>query len=155
MDFAGLSDERAARSIAGHRSSGRGRRARSITVRPGSVNVRQSGAVSPLTASRPAADVEYPGPETADQRQAEYFLRLLTQSRHIIDHRIGEYQKAIAVAEAEGDAEGACGFRRMARIEEQDGRTVDGMIEKLHRRFPLRASGEVPPLPRKARLVVR
>ena len=108
-----------------------------------------------LTASRPAGDVECSGPETADHRQAEYFVRLLAQSRRLIDHRIGEYQKAIAIAEADGDAEGACGFRRMARIEEQDGRAVDGLIENLHQRFRLRASGEVSPLPRKTRLVVR
>ena len=110
-----------------------------------------------LTMNRPSSDVEIAAAahETADYRQGEYFLRLLTQTRRLSDHRIGEYHKAIAVAEAQGDAESACGFRRMARIEEQAGRTVDGMIEKLHRRFPLRASGEVPPLPGKARLVVR
>jgi hypothetical protein len=110
-----------------------------------------------LTMSRPAGDVECPAaaPETADHRQADYFLRLLTQSRRLNDHRIGEYHKAIARAGADGDAEGASAFRRMVRIEEQDRRTVDGLIENLRRRFALRAPGEVAPNPRRARLVVR
>ena len=110
-----------------------------------------------LTMNRPAADVECAAAatETADHRQADYFLRLLTQSRRLSDHRIGEYHKAIARAEADGDAEGASVFRRMARIEEQDRRTLDGLIENLHRRFALRAPGEAPPVPRRARLVVR
>ena len=112
-----------------------------------------------LTMNRPAGDIDRSTavPETADQRQADYFLRLLTQSRRVVDHRIDGYQQAIAVSEANKDAEGACSFRRMARIEEQDRKTIDGLIENLHRRFSLRAQGEgeVPPVPRWARLVVR
>jgi hypothetical protein len=110
-----------------------------------------------LTMTRPAHDVESPvaAPETADHRQADYFLRLLTQSRRLNDHRIGEYHKAVARAEADGDAEAASAFRRMARIEEEDRHTLDRLIENLHRRFALRAPGEAPPIPRRARLVVR
>lgn len=93
--------------------------------------------------------------ETADHRQADYFLRLLTRNRRLVDQRIDEYQKAIALLEAKGDVEGACGFRRMAGIEEQDRQTLDGLIEKLHRRFPRRAQGEVSPIPRRAQFVVR
>jgi hypothetical protein len=94
-------------------------------------------------------------PETADHRQADYFLRLLTQSCRLIDRRIDEYRKAIATCEANGDVEGACGFRRLAYIEDQDRQTLDGLIENLHRRFPRRAPGKVPPIPRRARLVVQ
>ena len=139
MASAELPDERGTRSVAGHRLGGgrdqRGRRPRSSTVRPGPVDVRQ-GEESAFAAH-----------ETADQLQAEYFLRLLVQSRHHVDHRIGKYQKAIAAAEAAGDTESVSGLRRMACAEEQDRQTLDRLIENLRMRFPVRAPGE--------RLVVR
>lgn len=92
-----------------------------------------------LTVNRPAVVVESPAPtQTADQRQADYFVRLLAQRRCHIDHRIDEYHKAIVGAETVGDSEGAGGLRRMARTEEQDRKTVDGLIENLHRRFQVR-----------------
>ncbi|OBI93080.1 hypothetical protein [Mycobacterium sp. 1245805.9] len=131
MDVAGLSDERGTRSVAGHVSNGvrdrRGRRPRSSAVRPGPVNVRQpvARAESPTAAAA-----------TADRRQADYFRRVLVQNRRHIEHRLSEYQKAIATAEATGDAEGAASVRRMARLEEQERQTLDVMIEKLQRRFP-------------------
>ena len=102
-----------------------------------------------LTINRPAGDVESPATahETADQLQAEYFLRLLAQNRHHVDHRIGKCQKAIAAAEAAGDTESVSGLRRMACAEEQDRQTLDRLIENLRMRFPVRAPGE--------RLVVR
>ena len=110
-----------------------------------------------VTMDRPAGDVESAAAanETADQRQAEYFLRMLAQSRHHVDHRIGTYQKAIAAAEAAGDTEGAGGLRRTAWAEEQDRQTLDGLIENLRRRFPVRAPGEVPQAPDGARLAAR
>ena len=103
--------------------------------------------------SRSAGDVECSDapPETADYRQAGYFLRLLAQRRLQIDHRMAEYHKAIAGAEAVGDTEGAGGLRRMARIEAQDLRTLDNLIENLHRRFPGRRPGGIPQGPRRAR----
>jgi hypothetical protein len=89
---------------------------------------------------RPAGHVEQSAAavQTADHRQADYFRRLLAQSGRHIDHRLREYQKAIATAEAAGDAEGASGLRRMARIEEQERQTLDRLIENLQRRFPHR-----------------
>jgi trans-aconitate methyltransferase len=110
-----------------------------------------------LTLNRPADDVECPASanETADYLQAEYFLRLLAQNRRHIDHRIAEYQKAIATAQAAGDTDGAATLRRMAHGEEQDRQTLDGLIQNLRRRFPVRAPGEVPQVPRGARLAVR
>jgi hypothetical protein len=74
--------------------------------------------------------------EIADRRQADYFRRLLAQNRRLVEHRLGEYDKAIAAAEAAGDAEGACALRRMARFDQQDRRTLDGLIANLQRRFP-------------------
>ena len=147
MDVAGLSHERGGSPVVAQRSSGaRDRRGR-----------RTHGSMAPLTTNRPSGDVDRSAaaPDTADQLQAEYFLRLLNQNRRLVDHRIDGYHKAIAVSEANGDAEGACGLRRMARIEEQDRKTLDGLIENLHRRFPSRAAGEVAAAPRKARLAVR
>jgi hypothetical protein len=133
MDVAGLSDERGIRSVAGHVSNGvrdrRGRPPHSSAVRPAPVNVRQPGANAEFPAAAAAA---------ADHRQADYFRRVLAQSRRHIDHRLGEYQKAIATAEAAGDAEGAGSLRRMARAEEQERQTLEGLIDKLQRRFPPR-----------------
>jgi hypothetical protein len=110
-----------------------------------------------LTMNGPARAVESSAAvrQTADQLQAEYFLCLLAQSRRHLDHRIGESQKAIATAEAAGDLDGARNFRRMARCEEQDRQTLDGLIENLHRRFGLRVPGEVSKIRRTARTVVR
>jgi hypothetical protein len=94
-----------------------------------------------VTINRHARDVTLSAAavETADHRQADYFRRILFQNRRQIDHRLGEYQKAIVVAEAAGDAEGAGTLRRMARGEERDRHALDGMIENLQRRFPHRA----------------
>jgi hypothetical protein len=105
---------------------------------------------------RPAGDVESAAAAhaTADQQQAEYFLRLLAQSRHHVDHRIGGYQKAIAAAQAAGDTEGAGSLRRTAHADEQDGQTVDRLIENLRRRFPVRAPGDGPQAPPRPRLAV-
>ncbi len=134
MDVADLSDGRGTRSIAGHGSNGvrdqRGRRPRGSSVRPGPVNVRQARADAEPSAAESSA--------AADLRQADYFRRVLAQSRRHIDHRLGEYQKAIATAEAAGDAEGASSLRRMARVEQQERQTLDRLIENLQRRFPPR-----------------
>lgn len=94
-----------------------------------------------MTVKRQARDVTLSATavETADHRQADYFRRILVQSRRQIDHRLGEYPKAIAAAEAAGDAEGAAGLRRMARSDEREGQALDGMIAKLQRRFPHRS----------------
>jgi hypothetical protein len=94
-------------------------------------------------------------PATADHRQAEYFVCLLTQNRQQIDQRIENYHRAIAISEASGDTENARGFRRMARSEEQDRQSVGDLIENLQRRFPVWAPGEVPQIPRRAQPVVQ
>jgi hypothetical protein len=117
MNLMGLSEKPGARSAAARRSNSA--RAR---LAPGP----QAGA-DPSTASN------------ADDRQADYFLRLLATNRRLVDHRLGEYRKAIAILEARGDAEGASGFRHRTWVEEQDRQALDGMIDRLRRRFPGRA----------------
>jgi len=110
------------------------------TPRSPSVYVRQGKSMSSLT---------------ADDRQAEYFVRVLTQSRQRIEQRIDDYQRAIATSEARGDTEDVRGLRRMTLIEEQDRRTVVDLIDNLQRRFPVRAPGEVPQIPRRPRPVLQ
>jgi hypothetical protein len=92
---------------------------------------------------------------TADQRQAEYFLHLLTQICRRTNLRIDIYQKASAIADADGRAEYACGLRDLMRIEEQDRLILEGLIDHLQRRIPPDAPGEVPPVSRRALFVVR
>jgi hypothetical protein len=115
------------------------------TPRSGPVHARHGRSVSSLT---PAASA------TADHQQAEYFVRLLTQSRQQIDQRINNYQRAISISEDSGDTENVRSFRRLARAEEQDRQTIRDLIENLQRRFPVRAPGEVSQNPRRARPVV-
>ena len=88
MDAAGLSCGRAAHTGAAVRSND-------------PRNRRPHGAIRPE--SHP---VDHPT-ATADHRQADYFLRLLTHSRSLIDQRIDEYRKAIVSSEARGNAEAA------------------------------------------------
>ncbi len=143
MDVAGLSQERAARKGAAGTSNGsrdRGARPARGAGRPESVHVTR---VDPVAA------------ETADHLQADYFLRLLTQNRRLIDHRIDEFRKAIATSEAKGDVDAAGNVRRMMLIEEQERQTLDGLIEQLHRRFPRPAPGDAPAIASRTRLVVR
>ena len=160
MDFAGLSDERGARSVAAQVSSGardrRLPRSHRRIARSEQIYGNRGKSMPSLTVSPPAGDVDsaIAASETADHRQAEYFLRLLTQTRRLSDQRIDRYLRAIATTEANGDVEGAGSFRRMAHIEEQDRQTLESLIENLCRRFPLGAPSEVPPIPRRARVVV-
>ncbi|MCV7029292.1 hypothetical protein [Mycobacterium sherrisii] len=84
------------------------------------------------------ADVDaipVPAADSADNLQAEYFIHLLAQRRRAIHDRIIEYQDAIATAESRGDVEAAFVFRRTLRLLEHDWQTLDGMIDRLRRRF--------------------
>jgi hypothetical protein len=119
---------------------------------------RRSGLARVFDAkSRPAAHVDHfaVAQGTADHRQAEYFVRLLNESRQLIDHRIDKYQRAIVTSEASGDVENASALRRMKCIEEKDRQVLLEMIDNLHRRFRSRASGAVAHISRRARPVVR
>jgi hypothetical protein len=151
MDVAGLSPERGARSAAARSSTSTlerpARRPRPVPARP-----------EPKLSQGPAAVEVDPGAtasDNADNLQADYFLHLLAGRRRLIDHRVDEYQKAVAAAEANRDVEAACNFRRMVRLEIQDRQTVDGMIEKLQRRFIRQAGGDAPAAPPRTRLAVR
>jgi hypothetical protein len=159
MDIAGLSDERDARSVVAHRSSGprerRGHTPRGTTGRSVPAHVRQAGSTSTALTTNQQVGRATVVADTADQRQADYFLRLLTQNRRIIDQRIDGYHKAIAIAEAKGDAEGVRVFRRTARIEEHERNVLDAMIDNLHRRFPVPQASEAPQIPSGPWLVVR
>ena len=108
------------------------------TPRSRSVHVPQGKSISSLTAAAPA---------TADDQQAEYFVRLLTQRRQ----RIDDHQRAIAVAESRGKTEDVRRYRQMTLIEEHDRRTVADLIDNLQRRFPGRAPAEVPQVARRVR----
>jgi hypothetical protein len=155
MDSAGLSDEGDSRSVTERAArEWRGRRPHPGTVRPGPVHAHQTGV---MPANRPTSDVDRATAvaAAADLRQADYFLRLLSQNRRLVEHRIEGYHKAIFSAEASGNTEGASGLRRLARVEEQERDTLTGLIEKLRRRFPTRNAGEVPAMPRRSQLVVR
>ncbi|MGO9157239.1 hypothetical protein [Mycobacterium sp.] len=119
------------------------------TPRARAVHVPQGKSISSLTSSLTVA-----APATADDRQAEYFVRLLTESRQRIEQRIDDHQKAIATAEARGKTEDVRRHRRMTLIEEQDRRTVADLIDNLQQRFPGRAPGAVPQVPRRVRPVL-
>jgi hypothetical protein len=127
-------------------------------VRPG--YVRHGKALSerttrPLARGIDAADADMAAPPgTADQQQAEYFLRLLGQRARYLDHRLDDFQKAIAVSEAGGRTENARDIRRQSRTEEKDRETVHGLIGNLQRRFTVQP-GEVPHNARPARPALR
>lgn len=146
MDVAGLSPERAARSAPARRTApreGRARRLHASVVRP------------EPAAPRPAPAGATAGADAADQLQADYFIRLLSKNRRLIEQRIDDYRKAIASAQVAGDADTVCNLRRMARIEEQDRDTLDAMLENLRRRFARRAPGEPAALSARPRSAVQ
>lgn len=145
MDVAGLSHERGAPSSATRRSaSTRGRRShaavRAETTRRG----REPVPAVERVAGAPAGAA----PDTADQLQADYFVRLLAGRRGLIDQRTDEYQRKIATAEAKGDADAVTNLRRLVRVADQDRETLDVLIDKLRRRF-------VRPTPAEARPAAR
>lgn len=143
MDVAGLSHERGARSSATHRSaSTRDRRVRrSYTARAEAAPQGQKPA--PAAVEREAGAITKV-PDTADQLQADYFVRLLGGRRGLIDQRIDECQRKIATAEAKGDLDAVADCRRLVRIAEDDRRTLDALIDKLRRRFVRRTPGAGP-----------
>jgi len=151
MSVGSLSPERDARSAAARSSTSTleraARRPRAVAPRPESKPTQGPAAVE--------VDPGATASDNADNLQADYFLHLLAGRRRLIDHRVDEYQKAVAAAEANRDVEAACNFRRMVRLEIQDRQTVDGMIEKLQRRFIRPTGGDAPAAPQRTRLVVR
>jgi hypothetical protein len=124
----------------------------------GPVDVRQRKSMSSMTMSRPAANVDRPAAAPATDRdhcQADYFLRLLTQRRQRVEDRINKYRRAIASAEASGAVDYAGAYRRKMRIEEEDRQILEGLIDRLQRRFAVPAPGEVPALAQTAAVCAR
>ncbi|OBF49337.1 hypothetical protein A5756_23750 [Mycobacterium sp. 852002-53434_SCH5985345] len=158
MDVAGLSPERNARSGGARRSAPSDRRSRrphASVVRTEPARRSQGPAPSAPATDRPAGDVDPTTPDAADHRQADYFVRLLSQNRRLIEQRLDDYRKAIVAAQASGDVDAVCNLRRMARIEEQDRDNLDGMLEKLRRRFVRRTPGDPAALSARPRSAVR
>lgn len=133
MDVAGLSRERSARSVAARPINSRDRRTRRPLANVARPEPAHLGQARPPLA--PSGDADPSAPDAADRSQADYFMRLLSQNRRLTEQRLEDYQKAIIAAQAAGDVEAVCNFRRMARIEEQDRDSLDGMLDKLRRRF--------------------
>lgn len=152
MDVAGLSPERSARGT--RRISPHDPRVRRAL--PGVARPESKGPVPSAPATdRPARDAGATAPDAADHRQADYFVRLLSQNRRLIDQRLDDYQKAIATAQAGGDVDAVCNLRRMARIEEHDRENLDGMLERLRSRFARRVPADPPAHSPRPRSVVR
>jgi len=140
MNVAALPDERGIRTQGAYTARGR-------AVHSGSVYVRQTRPITSLTPHRPTAT-------TADQRQADYYLRMFTESYRLVEERIEKYQREIAFYEAAGDPEGARSCRRELRADERERQAVRRIIVNLRRRF-VDAPDEVPLNSRRARLGVR
>ncbi|OBI46489.1 hypothetical protein [Mycobacterium colombiense] len=144
MDVAGLSPERGTRPSATHRSAGtrdrRGRRHHTGAPRAETARHSQEPSRPAPALERVADALAAAGPESADQQQADYFVRLLAGRRGFIDQRIEEYQRKIGTAEAKGDLDAVVNLRRLVRIGEQDRRTLDDLLDKLRRRFVRRVA---------------
>ncbi|WP_245845338.1 hypothetical protein [Mycobacterium arosiense] len=138
MDVPGLSHETGARASATRRSATtrdrRGRRAHTGAARVESARPGREASRAPAAA-----------PDTADELQADYFVRLLGGRRGLIDQRIDEYERKIGTAEVKGDLDAVANYRRLVRIADQDRRTLDTMIDKLRRRFVRPTPGAVLP----------
>ena len=91
----------------------------------------------------------------ADDHQADYFLRLLSQICRRTNIRIDMYQRGIAIADADGDSGYACAFRHLVSLEEHDRQVLVVLIDQLQRRFSPPDTHEVSPIPRRARPAVR
>lgn len=132
MDVAGLSvsPERDTLSSDTPTSADIGdQRVRAESPRPGQGSARLAPVLERSGALAAVA------PDTADELQADYFVRLLDGQRSFIDQRIGEYQRKIVAAEARGDVEAVSNFWQLVRVADQDREAVDALIEKLCRRF--------------------
>jgi hypothetical protein len=132
-------------AVAEHLAKGvrdqRTRSPRGSMVRSRPSVVHQGTSTSSLNMNRPVADVDHPTAvraADADQRQAEYFLRLFADSHRQVGQRIDRCLRAIAIAQASGAADDATGIRHMMRIAEQEQQALGALIDRLQRRFPVR-----------------
>ena len=105
--------------------------------RMGDENAYHSTNFVPSTpADRSATPRHSAEPLPGDRLQAEYYLGLLKLNLKRIDYRIEKCRAAITFSQAAGDIENVIGFRDLLRLEQEERRTVEGLIARLHRRFP-------------------
>jgi hypothetical protein len=77
--------------------------------------------------------------DTADQSQAVYYHRMLSEFCLEIDQRVASYHAMLARYERTGNRDDIRRVWRMIRAEERQRQTLDRMIDKLRRRFPVPA----------------
>jgi predicted metalloprotease len=75
--------------------------------------------------------------DTADQGQAAYYHRMLSEFCREINQRIATYDTILSRYEMSGNRDDARRVRRMIRAEERQRQMLSRMIDKLQRRFPL------------------
>lgn len=75
----------------------------------------------------------------ADQRETEEFLNLLAQICRRINHRVDMCHRTGATFDGDGLIEHPWGYRRLARLSEQDRKIVEELTDHLQQRF--RAAG--------------
>ena len=80
---------------------------------------------------------------------------MLTERCRLIEQRIDEYQREIAISAAAGDVNYARTCRRKMRADERERRVVKRLIDNLRRRFFVGALDQVSPISRRARTAVR
>lgn len=104
---------------------------------------RQGNSTTPVPMNRSAMDAGEAGQPAADadHLQADYFLRLLIPGCRRIERKIDQHHKAIAVAESRGALDDAHRIRRVLRIDEEERRTLNALIDGLQRRFPVSPRG--------------
>lgn len=79
---------------------------------------------------------------SVDERQAEYFLRLLAQICKRTNLQIDSYRRAIVAADAAGRYEHACEIRQLMGIAEQDREILADLIDRLEVSTELSAGAE-------------
>lgn len=72
---------------------------------------------------------------TADELQADYYLRALIEDNRELERRIGSWQTAMARYEATGDVDHAGRLRDRRCIERHEQELVGRMIDNLPQRF--------------------
>jgi hypothetical protein len=75
--------------------------------------------------------------DTPDRSQAAYYHRMLSEFCREIDQRVAGYHTILARYERAGNRDDIRRVRRMIRAEERQRLTLDSMIDKLQRRFPV------------------
>jgi hypothetical protein len=94
-------------------------------------------AAAPQQPHRMGRPDAFHGGVAADQRQADYFVRMLTESCRLIDQRIDRFQRELALVEAAGDVNHARRYRRKMCGVQRDRQALETLVDNLRRRFPV------------------